>query len=181
MKTGIELISAERERQITQEGWTPEHDDRHDIGELCSAANAYLFAGDCLANAERFNPKYKVTAQSLTQEILENEKLVSWPWDEDSAQVWLYADSDEAGRNWLEEEQGFAWHLRRRCRALHAHVCEGSGPDGRNKDFNDLHRAACEVDREQWSAELREALRNQWQRGQRRRRYRPGKRSNPKK
>jgi len=27
--SGCELIAQERERQITQEGWTPEHDDKH--------------------------------------------------------------------------------------------------------------------------------------------------------
>ncbi len=34
MKTGIELIAEERERQISVEGWTPEHDDAHEEGEL---------------------------------------------------------------------------------------------------------------------------------------------------
>lgn len=40
--TGVELIAAERERQVSQEGWTPEHDDQHDKGELASAAMTYL-------------------------------------------------------------------------------------------------------------------------------------------
>lgn len=40
-KTAIELISYERVRQISQEGWTPEHDDEHDDGELAHAAAAY--------------------------------------------------------------------------------------------------------------------------------------------
>lgn len=37
----ISMISAERERQITREGWTPEHDDRHDDGGLADAAACY--------------------------------------------------------------------------------------------------------------------------------------------
>jgi hypothetical protein len=41
MKTGIELIAEERQRQIEVEGWTPEHDDRHTKGELAMAAAAY--------------------------------------------------------------------------------------------------------------------------------------------
>lgn len=81
MKTGTELITEERERQISQEGWTPENDDAHGIGELCSAANAYLFAGDCIANAAMMNPKYKCTPESLKKEILYNPKMISWPWD----------------------------------------------------------------------------------------------------
>lgn len=42
MKTGIELIAAERERQITAEGWTPEHDDQHVNREMASAARCYV-------------------------------------------------------------------------------------------------------------------------------------------
>ncbi|WCX21999.1 hypothetical protein KK214_16160 [Pseudomonas aeruginosa] len=34
-------VQAERRRQITAEGWTPEHDDEHDTGALASAAGCY--------------------------------------------------------------------------------------------------------------------------------------------
>lgn len=78
----------------------------------------------------------------------------------------MIADSDEAGMSWLEKEDGFAAHVRRRCRALHAMCWEGV------KDFNDAHKAACESNgREAWIAGLREMLRRQWPHrwGQRRR------------
>ncbi len=39
--TGVELIAAERQRQIEQEGWTPEHDDEHEDGSLALAAVCY--------------------------------------------------------------------------------------------------------------------------------------------
>lgn len=39
--TGSELISAERRRQVEVEGWTPEHDDEHQYGELAIAAAKY--------------------------------------------------------------------------------------------------------------------------------------------
>lgn len=39
--TGIELIAAERQRQIEQEGWTDEHDDAHPAGELALAGMCY--------------------------------------------------------------------------------------------------------------------------------------------
>lgn len=39
--TGAELIAQERQRQVEQEGWTPEHDARHVNGELAEAAAAY--------------------------------------------------------------------------------------------------------------------------------------------
>ncbi|HCF2763791.1 TPA: hypothetical protein ACQQIX_006951, partial [Pseudomonas aeruginosa] len=42
-------VQAERRRQITAEGWTPEHDDEHDSGELAAAGAAYaLHAADHL-------------------------------------------------------------------------------------------------------------------------------------
>ena len=41
MKTGIELISEERKRQVNEEGWTPEHDAQHVHGQLSKAAACY--------------------------------------------------------------------------------------------------------------------------------------------
>lgn len=37
--TGAELIAAERKRQVEEEGWTPEHDDGHEDGDLLAAAS----------------------------------------------------------------------------------------------------------------------------------------------
>jgi len=42
MKSGVELITAERERQISEEGWTAEHDASHSDGELGMAAICYV-------------------------------------------------------------------------------------------------------------------------------------------
>ena len=39
--TAIELIAAERERQITGERWTISHDDSHGAGQLALAAAVY--------------------------------------------------------------------------------------------------------------------------------------------
>ncbi len=41
MKSGIEVIAAERKRQIEAGGWTPEHDDDHDMGQMPNAAAVY--------------------------------------------------------------------------------------------------------------------------------------------
>ena len=43
--SGADRIAVERQRQIAAEGWTPEHDDAHENGELLSAAVFYLDAG----------------------------------------------------------------------------------------------------------------------------------------
>lgn len=39
--TGHFLIAEERQRQMVKEGWTPQHDDQHDNGEIALAAVAY--------------------------------------------------------------------------------------------------------------------------------------------
>lgn len=62
MKTGTELITEERERQISKEGWTPEHDDTHLDGEMGMAALSYILAADYRGQ----NPE---------------EPLTYWPWD----------------------------------------------------------------------------------------------------
>ena len=41
MKSGTELIAEERAWQISVEGWTPEHDDKHAAGEIAMAAACY--------------------------------------------------------------------------------------------------------------------------------------------
>ncbi|AKJ43788.1 hypothetical protein QQ39_06425 [Pragia fontium] len=51
---------AERQRQITAEGWTQEHDDHHSNGELSDAAAAYAY---CAHGPSRPMPDV-------------------WPWDE---------------------------------------------------------------------------------------------------
>jgi len=41
---GVALIAVERSRQVTAEGYTPEHDADHDRGQLALAAAAYALA-----------------------------------------------------------------------------------------------------------------------------------------
>jgi hypothetical protein len=43
---GVAQIAEERQRQITDEGWTPEHDDEHSNDELACAAAAYAMSDD---------------------------------------------------------------------------------------------------------------------------------------
>lgn len=44
--TGAEMIAVERQRQVAQEGWTGDHDDRHEDRSLVTAARCYLAPGD---------------------------------------------------------------------------------------------------------------------------------------
>ena len=57
----IDEIYDERNRQVADEGWTVEHDDTHDGGELAVAAGCY--------------------AISSAVEPMPTEIISWWPWD----------------------------------------------------------------------------------------------------
>ncbi|MFU5827266.1 hypothetical protein ACM7TR_10840 [Pseudomonas aeruginosa] len=59
-------VQAERRRQVTAEGWTPEHDDEHSHGQMARAAACYALAGSSAPNDG--------TAALLVS--------LAWPWDE---------------------------------------------------------------------------------------------------
>jgi hypothetical protein len=50
--TGIDIIAAERKRQVEVKGYTPEHDDEHDLGELALAAALYALPYDAKVGGE---------------------------------------------------------------------------------------------------------------------------------
>ena len=66
IKTGIELIAEERQRQIDVEGYSKEHDLQHDEGEFLDAAAAYMTPNikrPCIDVTYELNnqPSYAVT------------------------------------------------------------------------------------------------------------------------
>ena len=65
---GIERIAKERQRQIDEEGWTPEHDDDHTEHELAFAAACYA-AGFHLVGV-------------FVDDIGAPRAESIWPWDE---------------------------------------------------------------------------------------------------
>lgn len=65
-------VLAERQRQITAEGWTPEHDAEHDGGELAAAGAAYA-----LHAADHLHP--------YSQGDGGNEAPEFWPWHNELA------------------------------------------------------------------------------------------------
>lgn len=65
----VELILEERARQVEVEGWTPEHDDGHDSGEIACAASCYATPDNC-----------RIMVASEDDSPLEVPNL--WPWHE---------------------------------------------------------------------------------------------------
>ena len=70
--SGAEMIAFERERQISVEGWTPEHDDQHWDSELIRAAVCYAAAA-CSGGWLTVSPTGR------------GQVWVLWPWDD---QAW---------------------------------------------------------------------------------------------
>ena len=65
--SGAERISIEREREISVEGYTPDHDDEHTNGELIQAAVSYAINADVEAG-----------------EGLSDSPPAIWPWGAES-------------------------------------------------------------------------------------------------
>jgi hypothetical protein len=72
MKTGIELIEEERNRQVTEEKWTPEHDDAHKKGEMAGAAAVYALGSCGFSNPHCIELKREDATH----------KVRLWPWSE---------------------------------------------------------------------------------------------------
>lgn len=70
-KSAANDIIAERQRQISEEGWTPERDDRYSCGELAGAAACY---------ARYTNARGWVFPTNPTDYQSAGEPL-DWPWD----------------------------------------------------------------------------------------------------
>lgn len=78
MSAGIDLIAAERQRQIEAEGWTPEHDAGHTLGELAAAGACYALLGTRWRDAS-------ILGAPLVRSLL-------WPWDDEWFKPAEYGD-----------------------------------------------------------------------------------------
>lgn len=70
--TVLDEIAGERRRQVEVEGWTAEHDDGHDFGDLAAAAGCYAINADpegWRSNDHHFDEAGHATSPSY------------WPWD----------------------------------------------------------------------------------------------------
>lgn len=71
-------VVIERIRQVKDEGWTPEHDDKHRDGSLAKAAAYYaLCAGIGVASAGGQEAHYQFVAEYAKAGC----PLPTWPWD----------------------------------------------------------------------------------------------------
>ena len=97
---GIQLIAAERTRQIEDEQWTPEHDDEHRNGELVEAAVCYAEAAGI-----------QIRGGCGWERVPE-----SWPWQPE----W-WKPSDDPNRNLVKSGALIAAEVDRRQRLAATH------------------------------------------------------------
>lgn len=64
--SGVELIASERQRQISSEGWSADHDDTHDKGEMAQAAASYAL--------------HAAGISSSYPKGIQNGCCMWWPW-----------------------------------------------------------------------------------------------------
>lgn len=83
---GAEMIQRERRRQVEAEGWTPEHDAEHSLGELAWAARVYVM---------------EALAQIRGETLLSTQSAVwaGWPWRTDDGVADGFKPSDDPVRN----------------------------------------------------------------------------------
>jgi hypothetical protein len=97
MSAAIEDVIAERQRQVSLEGWTDDHDDTHDKGELAGAASCYAMKGVTYTPPNHYPPRKTYAAVVEAREhadknsgtIREAVRLAlgepkaprNWPWD----------------------------------------------------------------------------------------------------
>jgi hypothetical protein len=87
MSKAIELIVAERHRQITEEGWSPQHDDTRDRGELSQAAAVYADASGAIVRGASASDLHILTDTDDYGPIYVGSYVgfdgsPSWPWDD---------------------------------------------------------------------------------------------------
>lgn len=71
----IDLIKAERTRQINVEGFTESHDDRHVSGEIGDAAICYASAASKMARGE--------SLAYVKECVSAMDRGFPWPWEEE--------------------------------------------------------------------------------------------------
>ena len=81
-KTGVQLIAAERKRQVKSEGWTLEHDDSHDSGQMALAAACYASGYPTKVRIEKLENNCGCREASCGHFGFFVKRWVNaWPWD----------------------------------------------------------------------------------------------------
>lgn len=77
--SAIEDIAAERQRQINEEGWFAEHDDKHRQGELAIAGAWYAFNSPYVGKSDCIGDP-SLEGHELSRTFNGEYSAFRWPW-----------------------------------------------------------------------------------------------------
>ena len=86
MKTGIELIAEERQRQIDVKGYDANHDLHHNFEELTNAAKTYINAAFLTTESKErgYSNEAAISWHEYNEPWEWKYLKLGWPWEEDS-------------------------------------------------------------------------------------------------
>ena len=82
MSAAIDDVLAERQRQISAEGWTAGHDDEHHNREMAQAADCYVSHYVCRSWLVDADSELRKKLGGSLARYQEEETPSDWPWDE---------------------------------------------------------------------------------------------------
>ncbi len=103
MTNGCNLIVKERARQVSDENWTPQHDDQHADGDLAMAAACY--AAPNLIYHRPFTRDWKGKRCYPINCI---EVVDPWPWDERWDKRMVYGANRDSGSNVIPDPETYS-------------------------------------------------------------------------
>jgi hypothetical protein len=97
---GVALIAAERARQEVAEGWSAQHDDQHETGELLAAAARYLDAGSDYDLGGRlpdwpWEPHWFKSSDDLIRNLVKAGALIAAEIDRQQRKAALIAGAED--------------------------------------------------------------------------------------
>jgi len=99
---GVELIAAERTRQIEQEGWTPDHDDQHNDSSLALAALCYARPPETLRMITKLEREDISNGRGDYPVWGEQPYQVPADWPESWDAIW-WSPGDDGGPNRIRD------------------------------------------------------------------------------
>ena len=82
IKSGIELIAEERQRQIDVEGYNAQHDSYHSPRKFIHAANTYVKSADLTLHSKEYSPSDPWHQTNLP--FYRNDIKRTWPFEDES-------------------------------------------------------------------------------------------------
>jgi hypothetical protein len=90
--TGVELIAAERERQVSSKGYKASHDDGHDLGELAMAAAVYATPGGAREYSWLIEARTTDGAVAVEHDEFVRPATAAFEWTSSTPRLWPFGD-----------------------------------------------------------------------------------------